>query len=126
MAGVNTVPNFDSDVPLEHLKYRSPLVSRYASPEMAYNFSEMKKFSTWRRLWSWLAKAEQVKVVVDSSKSVNKHTWCFLLSLYPTVNSSFLLWKMLPHIKNKSNPKRLAVEKSSFCHPILIHEPHLH
>ncbi|XP_033729876.1 adenylosuccinate lyase-like [Pecten maximus] len=47
-----------NNVPPEHLKYRSPLVSRYASPEMAYNFSEMKKFSTWRRLWTWLATAE--------------------------------------------------------------------
>ena len=41
-------------------KYRTPLVSRYASPEMAYNFSDMKKFTTWRKLWTWLAKAEKV------------------------------------------------------------------
>ncbi|KAK3100228.1 hypothetical protein FSP39_016607 [Pinctada imbricata] len=43
----------------EHKKYRSPLVSRYASPEMSYNFSDMKKFSTWRKLWTFLAKAEK-------------------------------------------------------------------
>jgi hypothetical protein len=41
-------------------KYRSPLVSRYASAEMSYNFSEVKKFSTWRRLWFWLAKCQKV------------------------------------------------------------------
>jgi hypothetical protein len=41
-------------------KYRSPLVSRYASIEMSYNFSEVKKFSTWRRLWFWLAKCQRV------------------------------------------------------------------
>jgi hypothetical protein len=41
-------------------KYRSPLVSRYASIEMSYNFSEVKKFSTWRRLWFWLAKCQKV------------------------------------------------------------------
>jgi hypothetical protein len=41
-------------------KYRSPLVSRYASPEMSYNFSDVKKFSTWRRLWFWLAKCQKV------------------------------------------------------------------
>ncbi|EDO44892.1 predicted protein [Nematostella vectensis] len=40
-------------------KYRSPLTSRYASKEMAYCFSEDKKFSTWRRLWLYLAKAEK-------------------------------------------------------------------
>uniref|UniRef100_A0A8D0L7Y7 Adenylosuccinate lyase n=1 Tax=Sphenodon punctatus TaxID=8508 RepID=A0A8D0L7Y7_SPHPU len=40
-------------------RYRSPLVSRYASPEMGYNFSERKKFSTWRQLWLYLAQAEK-------------------------------------------------------------------
>ncbi|RLW00099.1 hypothetical protein DV515_00009061 [Chloebia gouldiae] len=40
-------------------RYRSPLVSRYASAEMAYNFSERKKFGTWRRLWLYLAQAEK-------------------------------------------------------------------
>ncbi|CAF1364635.1 unnamed protein product [Rotaria magnacalcarata] len=40
-------------------KYRSPLNSRYASAEMSYNFSEIKKFSTWRRLWFWLAKCQK-------------------------------------------------------------------
>uniref|UniRef100_A0A8C2IB89 Adenylosuccinate lyase n=1 Tax=Cyprinus carpio TaxID=7962 RepID=A0A8C2IB89_CYPCA len=43
----------------EFMKYRSPLVSRYASKEMAFNFSDMKKFTTWRRLWLYLAKAEK-------------------------------------------------------------------
>lgn len=47
----------------EFSKYRSPLVSRYASKEMAFNFSDRKKFSTWRKLWIYLAKAEKVWVV---------------------------------------------------------------
>ena len=38
--------------------YESPLSSRYASPEMLYLFSADKKFSTWRRLWVALARAE--------------------------------------------------------------------
>lgn len=41
-------------------RYRSPLVSRYASAEMGFNFSERKKFGTWRRLWLYLAQAEKV------------------------------------------------------------------
>jgi adenylosuccinate lyase len=39
-------------------KYESPLASRYASDEMLYVFSPDKKFSTWRRLWIALARAE--------------------------------------------------------------------
>ena len=42
--------------------WRSPLSSRYASYEMRHNFSEQKKFSTWRRLWYYLAKAEKVNL----------------------------------------------------------------
>ncbi|KAK1341641.1 hypothetical protein QTO34_018058 [Cnephaeus nilssonii] len=39
--------------------YRSPLASRYASPEMCFVFSDKYKFRTWRQLWLWLAEAEQ-------------------------------------------------------------------
>ena len=38
--------------------YESPLSSRYASHEMLYLFSADKKFTTWRRLWIALARAE--------------------------------------------------------------------
>ena len=38
--------------------YESPLASRYASKEMLYLFSPDKKFTTWRRLWIALARAE--------------------------------------------------------------------
>ncbi|XP_076293321.1 adenylosuccinate lyase [Lasioglossum baleicum] len=38
--------------------YRSPLATRYVSKEMRYNFSDQHKFSTWRKLWIYLAKAE--------------------------------------------------------------------
>jgi adenylosuccinate lyase len=44
---------------VDHNRYQSPLASRYSSPEMAFNFSDQKKFSTWRRLWVHLAKAEK-------------------------------------------------------------------
>lgn len=42
--------------------YRNPLTSRYASNEMLYNFSERKKFTTWRKLWLYLAKATKVQL----------------------------------------------------------------
>ncbi|KAG7334903.1 hypothetical protein KOW79_001499 [Hemibagrus wyckioides] len=62
-------------------KYRSPLVSRYASKEMAYNFSDKRKFITWRRLWIYLAQSEkelglpitdeQVKEMEDHVEDIN-------------------------------------------------------
>jgi adenylosuccinate lyase len=39
--------------------YASPLVERNASEEMAELFGAQKKFSTWRRLWLELAKAQR-------------------------------------------------------------------
>ena len=38
--------------------YESPFCTRYASKEMQYVFSADKKFTTWRRLWTALARAE--------------------------------------------------------------------
>jgi adenylosuccinate lyase len=46
-------------MPQETSIYTSPLVERNASPEMAALFGAQKKFSTWRRLWLELAKAEK-------------------------------------------------------------------
>lgn len=43
----------------EFTKYVSPLSTRYASREMQLVFSAQNKFSTWRKLWTWLAQAEQ-------------------------------------------------------------------
>lgn len=44
----------------DHTGYRSALSSRYATKEMQFLFSDQFKFSTWRKLWIWLAKAEKV------------------------------------------------------------------
>ncbi len=48
--------------------YVSPLVERNASPAMAALFGTQKKFSTWRRLWLELAKAEK-KLGLDIKKN---------------------------------------------------------
>jgi adenylosuccinate lyase len=46
-------PNMEGDV------YRSPLGERYAGRAMRENFSDRRKFTTWRRLWIALAEAEK-------------------------------------------------------------------
>ena len=42
-----------------HDQYETPFNTRYASREMQYLFSPDKKFTTWRRLWIALARAEK-------------------------------------------------------------------
>ncbi|MBT3890894.1 MAG: adenylosuccinate lyase, partial [Planctomycetaceae bacterium] len=44
---------------MAHDRYENPLISRYASVEMAELFSPQRKFSTWRRIWIALAQAQQ-------------------------------------------------------------------
>ena len=39
--------------------YEHPLVKRYATKEMSFIWSPAKKFTTWRKLWTALATAEQ-------------------------------------------------------------------
>lgn len=39
--------------------YSNPLVERYGSKEMLFNFSPDKKFGTWRKLWIALAECEK-------------------------------------------------------------------
>ena len=42
----------------DHTRYDSPLCSRYASKAMQHLWGDQRKFSTWRRLWVELARAE--------------------------------------------------------------------
>jgi adenylosuccinate lyase len=59
-----------------YLRYESPLITRYASNEIAFNFSEFKKFSTWRLLWLYLAKCEQqlgVKITDEQIDEMEKN-----------------------------------------------------
>lgn len=77
----------------EFMKYRSPLVSRYASPEMAYNFSEMKKFTTWRRLWTYLAKSEKV--------CISKILFSFCVSEYVMYTNMLRFLTVHSHYKSQ-------------------------
>lgn len=52
--------------------YESPLSSRYASDQMQYIFSPDKKFSTWRRLWIALARAEMELGLPVTQEQINQ------------------------------------------------------
>jgi adenylosuccinate lyase len=50
--------------------YDNPLVTRYASPEMARLWGPQRKFSTWRRLWVALAEAEhELGLLADDGRT---------------------------------------------------------
>ncbi len=43
---------------MDNSVYQNPLITRYASKEMASNFSDEKRFKLWRKLWIALAESE--------------------------------------------------------------------
>ncbi len=52
--------------------YESPFCTRYTSPEMQFIFSADKKFTTWRRLWVALARAEMKLGLPITQEQVNE------------------------------------------------------
>ncbi|MEM6365230.1 MAG: adenylosuccinate lyase, partial [Planctomycetota bacterium] len=46
-----------SDAPIS--EYENPLITRYASREMARHWGSQRRFGTWRRVWIALAEAER-------------------------------------------------------------------
>lgn len=55
-----------------HDAYENPLISRYASREMAALWGDQRKFSTWRRLWVALAEAEAELGLEISPKQIDE------------------------------------------------------
>ncbi|WP_185869738.1 adenylosuccinate lyase [Blattabacterium cuenoti] len=59
-------------------KYKNPLVERYSSKEMLYNFSPEKKFFTWRKLWYYLAKIQKklgLNISEDQIQDLKNHLY---------------------------------------------------
>ncbi|WP_185852899.1 adenylosuccinate lyase [Blattabacterium cuenoti] len=52
-------------------EYKNPLVERYSSQEMLYNFSPKKKFLTWRKLWLALAENQKKLGLNISEEQIN-------------------------------------------------------
>src|SRR6187401_1546482 len=62
---------------MSHEIYENPLISRYASREMATLWGDQRKFSTWRRLWVALAEAEAelgLPVTMEQIAELRAHT----------------------------------------------------
>jgi len=56
--------------------YENPLITRYASRKMAENFSDKKKFTTWRKLWIILAETEKelgLPITEDQINELKSH-----------------------------------------------------
>lgn len=56
----------------DYNSYESPFCTRYASREMQYVFSADKKFTTWRKLWVALARAEMKLGLPVTQKQVDE------------------------------------------------------
>jgi adenylosuccinate lyase len=57
-------------------EYRSPLETRYASPEMRAIWSAQRKFSTWRRFWLALAESQKalgLKITAEQIDELRAH-----------------------------------------------------
>lgn len=53
-----------------HVVYDNPLIGRYCSKQMAERFGPQRKFSTWRRLWLYLAEAQsELGLLADDGKT---------------------------------------------------------
>lgn len=55
-----------------HERYENPLITRYASAEMAELFGDARRFGLWRRLWVALAEAEREMGLAISAEQVEE------------------------------------------------------
>jgi len=55
---------------MDHQSYENPLITRYASEKMSQIWSAQTKFSTWRKLWVYLAEAQRELGLPISEKQI--------------------------------------------------------
>eukprot|EP00980_Cylindrotheca_fusiformis_P006704 scaffold1398_cov116-Cylindrotheca_fusiformis.AAC.21 len=63
---------FPDDALPDHRVYEHPLVQRYATKEMSFVWSPAMKFTTWRKLWTALATAEQELGIVITDEQLEQ------------------------------------------------------
>lgn len=108
--------------------YVSPLSTRYASTEMKYNFSDRKKFYTWRTLWIFLAQAQKVIYPKKNSSftynlfkeiiNVSRHLLILFMDVWLMI--AYLLEKHYRHIPTAALSV-LTNFKRTFCKMDLSH-----
>ena len=79
--------------------YESPFCTRYASKEMQFIFSADKKFTTWRKLWVALARAEMklgLPVTEEQVKELEQILITLIIQLPLNVKSRYAmtLWRV--------------------------------
>ena len=57
---------------MSHERYENPLITRYASAEMAQLFGDARRFGLWRRLWVILAEAEREMGLPISQEQIDE------------------------------------------------------
>lgn len=86
--------------------YESPFCTRYASEEMQFTFSAQKKFSTFRRLWVALARAEMKlgleQVTQEKVDELEAHIddIVLLMRLRRRRSSATMLWRTSIHTES--------------------------
>ncbi|WP_185882525.1 adenylosuccinate lyase [Blattabacterium cuenoti] len=81
-------------------EYKNPLVERYSSQEMIYNFSPKKKFLTWRKLWVALAEIQKNLGINITNEQINNLKSC---------------------LKNDINWNIVSFYETKFRHDVMAH-----
>ena len=73
---------------LDNGVYQNPLITRYASKEMAQNFGEEKRIKLWRKLWIALAES-QMELGLNVTKEQVEEFIDLLISVEPNSVKKF-------------------------------------
>lgn len=86
---------------MDDMKYNNPLVSRYASKEMSYCFSDDHKYKLWRTLWAILAESEKEAGLDNINDEQIRDLW--------------------EHVHDDINYNEVAAIESKLQHDVMAH-----
>ncbi|WP_185872866.1 adenylosuccinate lyase [Blattabacterium cuenoti] len=97
-------------------EYKNPLVERYSSKEMIYNFSPKKKFLTWRKLWVALAEIQKKLGINITNEQIKNLQSC--------LKNNDINWNIVSCYENKFRHDVMAHlyafgEQASLAKPII-------